>query len=121
MSHQILKVNVSLQSISQPQLCGQMLELMTREDRDGLLIVTSTQRISVSSKLLQIFSPLYRDILRDIPSNDNNQVTMIIPDTEAVHVKHLLDLVTSGRIKEADISCDDLRSLGSAFAIVSLA
>ena len=66
MSHQILKVNVSLQSISQPQLCGQMLELMTRDDRDGLLIVTSTQRISVSSKLLQIFSPLYRDMLQDI-------------------------------------------------------
>ena len=119
MSHS--SVNVSLQSLSHSNFCEQMLEAMTRDDMDSLLIVTSSHRISVSGKLLQIFSPLYRDILRDIPSNDNNQVTMIIPDTEAVHVKHLLDLVTSGRIKEADISCDDLRSLGSAFAIFSLA
>ena len=42
MSHQILKVNVSLQSINQPQLCEQMLELMTRDDGGSLLIVTST-------------------------------------------------------------------------------
>ena len=54
MSH----VNVSLESINQPQLCEELLEAMIRDDRDSLLIVTSTQRLSVSSKLLQIFSPL---------------------------------------------------------------
>jgi len=114
MSHQILKVSVSLQSLSQPQLCGQMLELMTRDDRDGLLVVTSTQRISVSSKLLQIFSPLYRDMLRDIPSSDN-PVTMFLPDYEAVHVHHLLDLLTSGRIKDKELP------MGSAEDILTLA
>jgi len=119
MSRQILKVNVSLQSLSQPQLCGQMLELMTREDRDGLLIVTSTQRISVSSKLLQIFSPLYRDMLRDIPSSDD-PVTMFLPDYEAVHVHHLLDLLTSGRIKDKDLplgSAGDILTLAKCFKI----
>ena len=33
---------------------------LTRDDMDSLLIVSSTQRILVSSKLLQIFSPFYR-------------------------------------------------------------
>ena len=99
MSHRILNVNVSLQSINQPQLCEEMLEAMTRDDRDSLLIVTSTQKISVSSKMLQIFSPLYRDILRDIPIKDGEPVTMILPDTEAAYVQHLLDLLTSGRVK----------------------
>ena len=93
MSNRILNVNVSLQSVNQPQFYEQMLEAMTmtRDDRDSFLIVTSTQRISVSSKILQVFSPLFRDILR------GDFVTMILPDTEAVHVQHLLDLVTSGR------------------------
>ena len=119
MSHQILKVNVSLQSISQPQLCEQMLELMTRDDRDGLLIMTSTQRISVSSKLLQIFSPLYRDMLRDISSRDG-PVTMFLPDYEAVHVHHLLDLLTSGRIKDKELplgSAGDILNLAKCFKI----
>ena len=78
MSHRILNVNVSLKSINQPQLCELMLESMTRDDRESLLIVTSTQRISVSSKLLQIFSPLYRDILWDIPSRDTDPVTVTL-------------------------------------------
>ena len=116
MSHRILNVNVSLQSINQPQLCEQMLDIMTRDDKDTLLVVTSTQRISISSKLLQIFSPLYRDILRDIPSTDRSQVTIIIPDTEAVHVKHLLDLMTSGRIKES-LQSSDILALADCFKI----
>ena len=104
-------MNVSLQSLNQPQLCKQMLDVMTRDDMDGLLIVTSNKRISISSKLLQIFSPLYRDILRDIDIKDAGPVTMIIPDTEAVHVRYLLDLVTSGKINAKDISYDDMGSL----------
>ena len=94
-------VNVSLQSMNQPQLCEQMLEAMTRDDRDSLLIVTSTQRLSVSSKLLQIFSPLYRDILRDIPGIGSNSdpVTLILPDTEDDHVQQLLNVLTSGKVQ----------------------
>ena len=118
MSHRILNVNVSLQSINQPQLCEQMLDAMTRDDRDSLLMVTSTQRISISSKLLQIFSPLYRDILRDIPSKDNDPVTLIIPDTEAVHVQHLLDLLTGGKITKIDRgSSKDIVTLAQCFKI----
>ena len=76
MSHRIL----NLQSINQLQLCEEMLEAMARDDRDSLQIVTSTQNISISSKLLQIFSPLYRDILRGIPIKikDSDPVTMIL-------------------------------------------
>ena len=96
MSHRIL----NLQSINQLQLCEEMLEAMARDDRDSLQIVTSTQNISISSKLLQIFSPLYRDIFRDIPIKDSDPVTMILPDTEAVHVQHLLDLLTSGKVHD---------------------
>ena len=46
MSHSI--VNVSLQSMNQSNLCEQVLETMTRDDMDSLLIVTSTYRVSVS-------------------------------------------------------------------------
>ena len=121
MSHRILNVNVSLQSINQPQFCQQMLETMTRDDSDSLLIVTSTQRISVSSKLLQFFSPLYRDILRDIPSKDYELATLIIPDSEAVHVKHLISLLTTGQIDQKETGQNVFDSLGSSGDIVSLA
>ena len=117
MSHRILNVNVSLQSINQPQLCEQMLDAMTRDDRDSLLVVTSTQRVSISSKLLQIFSPLYRGILQDIPIRDGDPVTVIIPDTDAVHIQHLMDLLTSGRSKKMN----KIVSRGSLRDIVNLA
>jgi len=117
MSHRILNVNVSLQSINQPQLCEQMLDAMTRDDRDSLLVVTSTQRVSISSKLLQIFSPFYRSILEDIPSRDGDPVTVIIPDTEAVHIRHLMDLLASGRSKKMN----KIGSRGSLRDIVNLA
>lgn len=108
-----------LQSINQPHLCEQMLDLMTRDDRESLQIVTSTQRISISRKLLQIFSPLYRDMLRDIPRSDNNPVILIIPDFEAVHVHHLLDLLTSGKIKEENVLCNlhEILNLAKCFKI----
>ena len=115
MSHRILNVNVSLQSINQPQLCEQMLDAMTQDDRDSLQIVTSTQKISISSKLLQIFSPLYRDILRDIPIKDSEPVTMMLPDTEGIHVQHLLDLLTSGKVHDNHLAS------GSAWDILTLA
>ena len=116
MSHRILNVNVSLQSINQPQLCEEMLEAMTRDDRDSLLIVTSTKKISVSSKMLQIFSPLYRDILRDIPIKDGEPVTMILPDTESVNVQHLLDLLTSGKVR-GTARAGDILTLAECFKI----
>ena len=120
MSHRNLNVNVSLQSINQPQLCEEMLEAMTRDDRDSLQIVTSTQNISVSSKMLQIFSLLYRDILRDIPIKDSEPVTMILPDTEAVHVQHLLDLLISGAVHGNHLSwgsAGDILTLAECFRI----
>ena len=113
-------MNVSLQSINQPQLCEEMLEAMTRDDRDSLLIVTSTKKISVSSKMLQIFSLLYRDILRDIPIKDSEPVTMILPDTEAVHVQHLLDLLISGAVHDNHLSwgsAGDILTLAECFRI----
>ena len=112
-------VNVSLQSTNQPQRCEQMLEAMTRDDGESLLIVTSTQRLSVSSKLLQIFSPLYRDILRDIPGIGSNSdpVTLILPDTEAGHVKQLFDVLKRGKVWLYHASC----SWGSAWDISTLA
>ena len=120
MSNLNLKMNVSLQSINQPQLCEQMLETMIRDDRGSLLIVSSTQKISVSSKILQIFSPLYRDMLRDVPSLDNNPMTIFLPDFEVMHVRHLLDLLTSGRIKDKQLplgSAGDILNLAKCFGI----
>ena len=96
-----------------------MLKTMTRDDMDSLLIVSSTQRISVSSKLLQIFSPFYRDMMRDIPSSDNNPVTIFLPDFEAVHVRHLLDLLIIGRAedKQLPLSSGDILNLAKCFRI----
>ena len=108
-------MNVSLQSINQPQLCEQMLDSMTRDDMGSLLIVTSTQSISVSSKLLQIFSPLYRDMLRDIPRADSNPVTIFIPDFEAMNVHYLFDLLKNGTITDKQFN------LGSTGEILNLA
>ena len=45
-------------------------------------------------------------------------MTLIIPDTEADHVKHLLlDLLTSGRIKETDRVSRVIVSLAESFKI----
>ena len=91
---------VHLQSNNQTRFYEEMLHTLTRGDRKSLIIVTSSQRISISSKLLQIFSPLYSDIFKDISSRDSDPVTMIVPDFDALTLKHLLALLTLGRIKQ---------------------
>ena len=114
-------INCHLQSIHQPQLYEHMLETMTQDDTGSLLLVTSSEKISLSSKLLQTISPLYRDIIRDVGSDIRaQQVTIIIPDTKAVTVQNLLALVTTGQIasdKGDQLSCCDIVNLASSLNI----
>ena len=114
-------MNCHLQSIHQPQLYEHMLETMTQDDTGSLLLVTSSEKISLSSKLLQTISPLYRDIIRDVGSDIRaQQVTIIIPDTKAVTVQNLLALVTTGQIasdKGDQLSCCDIVNLASSLNI----
>ena len=102
-----------------------MLETLTltRDDADSLLLVTASERISLSSKLLLILSPLYRDIIRDVGSDIRaQQVTIIIPDTEAVTVQSLLALLTTGQVANDkgagdQVSCNDIVNLASSLNI----
>ena len=59
-------------------------------------------------------------MLRDVPSLDNNPMTIFLPDFEVMHVCHLLDLLTSGRIKDKQLplgSAGDILNLAKCFGI----
>ena len=115
--------HLKLKSNCQPQFCEAMLETLTQDDTGSLLIVTSSETISISSKFLQILSPLYRDIIRDVGRDiSEQQVTMIIPETAALTVRSLLALLVTGQVastetQEDRLSYQDITTLARSFNI----
>ena len=91
-------MTVIFQSHHQFEFCDKILRSLSEDDGDSLMVVTSSQEVSLASlKMVQIFSPLMRKIVETLPST-STPLTLIIPDTDAQTWKCLTDLATSGNV-----------------------
>ena len=76
-------MTVIFQSHHQFEFCDKILRSFAEDDGDSLLVATSSQEVSLASlKMMQIFSPLLREIVKTLPSTSTPH-TLIIPDTDA--------------------------------------
>ena len=75
----------------------QNFESMAKDDQDPslqLTVVTGTGRVSVSRRLLQLLSPLVREAVSGLPVLATlRPLTIILPDTDAVTVTTMMELV----------------------------
>ena len=88
-------MNVTLEAVSQAGRCAAWLEALAG-DEARVRVVTSSGAVTLSSKLLQLFSPLVRETIASVPTQE--PVVIIIPDTEASTVKHLANFLSKGQI-----------------------
>ena len=91
-------MTVIFQSHHQFEFCDRILRGLAEDDGDSLLVATSSEEVSLASlKMLQLFSPMVRDIVRELPLFPTPH-TLIIPDTDAESWKYLMCLLTDGKI-----------------------
>ena len=93
-------MNVTLESRHQADQCSAWLERLA-SDEARVQVVTSSGTVTVSSKLLQLFSPLARETIAGItPGAAQNGVdnVIMIPDAKATDVQALLSFFSKGQI-----------------------
>ena len=104
-------MNVALESRHQADQCSEWLERLA-SDEARVQVVTSSGTVTVSSKLLQLFSPLARETIVSIGAVKEN-IVLMIPDAETRTVHHLMNFLTKGQIDAggfASLSSADERS-----------
>ena len=92
---------ISFHSLNKYGQCAQYLEDLAKDDQEPslqLTLVTGAGRVSVSRRLLQLLSPLVREAVASLPVLATLEpLTIILPDTDAVAVTRMVELVLSKR------------------------
>ena len=92
---------ISFNSLNAYGQCAKYLNDLARDDQDPslqLTMVTGAGRVSVSRRLLQLLSPLVREAVSGLPVLATLEpLTIILPDTDAVAVTRMVELVLSKR------------------------
>lgn len=81
----------------QPELLEMILRKMSEEETGRLIILTSDGRENVSSKVLQLHSPLVRDLMANMVTGGPAQVVSI-PDVSSDTVGNLYKLLMRGEL-----------------------
>ena len=111
--------SVIYQSSDQYGQCAQYLKEFSRSaDATDVYprIVTGagTARVRMSRRVLLLWSPLLRDVVASLPATaSQEQLAIIIPDTDAASVKKMMELLVSGQANVDTAQCRE--------AILSLA
>ena len=95
MSPQHYMMNVALESRHQADQCSEWLERLA-SDEARVQVVTSSGTVTVSSKLLQLFSPLARETIASIGAAQDDFI--MIPDAKATDVQALMSFLSKGQI-----------------------
>ena len=102
--------------------CSQFLDDLIK-DYPGLdmKIVTGMGSFSVSSRVMQLLSPLLRDVMPSLPLTAvQESVTVIMPDTDTAAVNKMMELLMTGQtyldIKTKDVQ-DRIVSLARSLQI----
>ena len=86
----------------QLQFYDSILEKMAMQDTRPLAILTSDGRVTLSGKVMQIFSPLIRDILANMSACGAGQepVFVSLPESKSATVNQLMELLLRGQVME---------------------
>ena len=93
---------VTFSSLTQADRCVRYLEDLSLaapgDPCSQVVVVTGAGRVSVSRRLLQLLSPLVREAVASLPVLATLEpLTIILPDTDAVAVTRMVELVLSKR------------------------
>ena len=79
-----------------------ILEKMAVEDTGPLAILTADGRVTLPGKVMQIFSPLIRDIMTHMSACGSGQepVFVSLPESKSATVNQLMDLLLRGQVME---------------------
>ena len=127
MSPQHNTMNVTLESRYQADQCSAWLERLA-SDEARVQVVTSSGTVTVSSKLLQLFSPLARETIASItPGAAQNGIddVIMIPDAKATDVQALLSFLSRGQIDVRGFSnqaaiLENIISLAKCLLVVNI-
>ena len=97
---------LAFQSQNKFYQCARFLEdLLSKDYQDGnlIMIVTATGSVSISRRLLELTSPLVRDIVASLPTAGvQKHLALILPDTDTSSVNKMLDLLLTGHTTTTD-------------------
>ena len=83
------------------QMCHSITERLAEEDTGSLLVITSDHvwvPASASCKVMQLFSPLFRDLVTINGSVIEKPITLILPDYDSDTWNRLMEVLKTGKI-----------------------
>ena len=122
--HRTNMSRVIYQSSDQYGQCAQFLKEFSRSGDatdvyQRIVIGTGTARVRMSRRVLLLWSPLLRDVVASLPATTSqDQLTIIIPDTDAVSVKKMMELLVSGQANVHTAQCrEEILSLAECLLV----
>ena len=91
------------------QMCHSITKRLAEEDTGSLLVITSDNiwgRVRASSKVMQLFSPLLRDLVTINGSVMENPIIVILPDYDSHTWDRLMKVLKTGQIVDTEGTCD---------------
>ena len=91
------------------QMCHSITKRLAEEDTGSLLVITSDNiwgRVRASSKVMQLFSPLLRDLVTINGSVTENPLIVILPDYDSDTWNRLMKVLKTGQIVDTEGTCD---------------
>ena len=89
-------------------------------DVSSLLIITSYQNITMSSKVMQMFSPLFRGLVADTSclrgSDKKDPMTLILPDYKSEIMIHMMNVLKYGELVVGAEEIEEVKTKVSTLA-----
>ena len=95
-----LKMAVLLSYQNQLKFYDAILEKMVEENKGTLALLTSDGWVTLSSKVMQIFSPLVMDVACKMTGSVQEPLFISLPEFKTSTVNQLLELLLRGQIME---------------------
>ena len=102
------------------QMCVMMTERTSEEDKGSLVVIFTDRRITMSSKVMQMFSPLFRGLVADTSgvggSDKKDPMTVILPDYNSEMMIHLMNIIIYGELVVSEEEKDEVKTEITHFA-----
>ena len=95
-------MDIALECRHQAVQCAEWLESLAGDDA-RVRVVTSSGSLTVSSKLLQLFSPLVRSAISSLPPEAAQEPVIVIPNSRVSTVRHFMNILSKGQIDYSEL------------------